>query len=74
MSMKPVKDINGNILKGMFRAPNGTIVVKDNDKLSRHSMAVTTRMADKLKIEKLEKTVEELTMLVKTLLESKNDH
>lgn len=69
--MKKVKDINGNVLRGLFRAPNGTIIIKDDMRFANYSLERTMKIDDKRKIEALEQTVQELTALVQTLLEQK---
>lgn len=72
--MIKVKDVNGNTVRGIYRAPNGTLIVKDDTLHAKHLLEVNSKLYDKQKIENLEKTVEELTVLVKKLLKDKNDN
>lgn len=72
--MIKVKDTNGNIIRGVYRSSNGTLVVKDDALMEKHSAQIASKLSDKHKIESLERSVEELTLLVKSLLGNRNDH
>jgi hypothetical protein len=67
--MIKVKDIDGKEIRGVYRSPNGSLVVNDSSLLSKYNNEKNSRMMDKEKIKTLESEVSNLKMMVEQLLE-----
>ncbi len=67
--MKPVVDDRGNLISGLFRAPNGSLVVKDDEALTKYKTQLRVVTEQHNKIEQLTNDVEALKSLVSRLLE-----
>lgn len=71
--MKRVVDNAGNVIQGLYRANDGSIVVDDSAGLDKYKKQKSVVSAQKQTIEKLSRDVEELKALVGALLEGKNN-
>lgn len=67
--MKPVIDDRGNLIDGLFRAPNGSLVVKDEAALAKYKNQLRIVTEQQNKIEQLTNDVDTLKALVSQLLE-----
>lgn len=69
--MIKVKDVSGAIVRGVYRDKNGTLLVKDDDLLTKYKNELAARQRDQDRIKDLESTVDSLKQMVLQLLESK---
>lgn len=65
--MIKVKDINGNIIRGVYRTPLGSLVVKDDVMLEKHIHTVKSRIDSDNKIKSLEADINELKLIISKL-------
>ena len=66
--MIKVKDIDGKEVRGLYRGPNGALVVNDQNLYGKYIAERNARVRDKEKISELEKELFDLKMLVQRLL------
>lgn len=69
--MIKVKDQIGNIVRGVFRKPNGALVVNDTEMVEKYRLESEARHRDANRIVELEKTVDDLKYMVYQLLDEK---
>ena len=67
--MIKVKDQVGNIVRGVFRKPNGALVVNDAEMIEKYCIESEARQRDANRISELEKTVDDLKDMVYQLLD-----
>ena len=63
--MKKVKDIDGKVVTGLFRNPNGTLVVNNEAALKKYQSQIN----DKQKIIQLEREILEMKTMMQQLLQ-----
>lgn len=68
--MIKVKDVDGKEVRGVFRGPNGSLVVQDDKLLNKYLIEKRARENDQLKIKTLEEQVASLSSMVQQLLEN----
>lgn len=66
--MKRVIDKNGDIIDGLYRASNGSLVVKDDNSYHKYIKHREELLKQKSTIERLETEVADLKQLVKSLV------
>lgn len=67
--MIKVKDSVGNIVRGVFRKPNGALVVNDAEMIEKYRLESEARRRDADRIAELEKTVDDLKYMVSQLID-----
>lgn len=67
--MIKVKDVDGKEVRGVYRGPNGSLIVDDNRLLQKYLTEKNARERDQIKIKTLEDQVCSLTAMVEKLLE-----
>lgn len=63
-----VKDDQGNIIPGLYRASNGSIIVSDRDGYDKYVKQRDSILEQKTSISKLQTQVDELKEMIATLL------
>lgn len=67
--MIKVKDVDGKEVRGVYRGPNGSLIVQDNQLLQKYLTEKNAREKDQLKIKSLEDQISSLKTMVEKLLE-----
>ena len=65
--MIKVKDVDGREVKGLYRAPNGTLIVNDGTAYNRYQ----SQLQDKRRISSLEEQIKEMRDMMGKLLNDK---
>lgn len=69
--MIKTKDIDGREVRGVFRGPNGSLVVQDEQLYSKYIAERGARIAQQSKVASLESEIAELKAMLQTLLQTK---
>lgn len=69
--MIKTKDIDGREVRGVFRGPNGSLVVQDEQLYSKYIAERDARIAQQSKVASLESEIAELKAMLQTLLQTK---
>lgn len=69
--MKQILDEHGNVIHGLYRDDNGSIVVKDSAAMHKYKTQRTVLTKQKNKISDLEMRLDELSTLVERLLKER---
>lgn len=67
--MIKVRDVDGKVIRGVFRGENGSLVVHDDKLLAKYTLEKNARERDQQKIKTLENQVAILSSLVEKLLD-----
>jgi hypothetical protein len=69
--MIKTKDVDGRDVRGVFRGPNGSLVVQDDQLYSKYIAERDARIAQQSKVASLEAELAELKAMVKMLANTK---
>lgn len=69
--MIKTKDVDGRDVRGVFRGPNGSLVVQDDQLYSKYIAERNARISQQSKVASLESEVAELKAMIQLLLQTK---